>query len=94
MRDVIFPQYSREKELGILYDDFDGYLLKFLQGKISGFGAWQQHIQSWLECPLARSGDLLVLRFEDLRKDMESAITRIIDFLGVSAQSGGDQGRD
>ena len=86
MRDVIFSQYSREKELGILYDDFDGYLLKFLQGKISGFGAWQQHIQSWLECPLTRSGDLLVLRFEDLRKDMESAIMRIVDFLGVSAQ--------
>jgi hypothetical protein len=86
MRDVIFSQYSRERELGILYDDFDGYLTKFLQGKISGFGAWQQHIQSWLECPLARSGDLLVMRFEDLRRDMESAITRIIDFLGVSAR--------
>lgn len=86
MRDVIFSQYSREKELGILYDDFDGYLSKFLQGKISGFGAWQQHIQSWLECPLGPSGDLLVMRFEDLRKDMESAITRIIDFLGVSAR--------
>src|SRR5215472_2686377 len=85
MRDVIFSQYSREKELGILYDDFDGYLTKFLQGRISGFGAWQQHIRSWLECPLAHSGDLLVMRFEDLRKDIESAITRIVDFLGVRA---------
>jgi hypothetical protein len=85
MRDVIFSQFSREKELGILYDDFDGYLTKFLQGKISGFGAWQAHIQSWLECPLAHSGDLLVLRFEDLRKDMESALTRTVDFLGVPA---------
>ncbi|HEY6290842.1 MAG TPA: sulfotransferase domain-containing protein [Terriglobia bacterium] len=87
MRDVIFSQYSRERELGILYDDFEGYLAKFLQGKISGFGAWQAHVQSWLESPLARSGDLLVLRFEDLRKDMESAISRMLDFFGVAAET-------
>ncbi len=83
MRDVIFSQYSREKELGILYDDFDGYLSKFLQGKISGFGAWQKHIESWLESPLARRGDLLLLKFEDMRKDMQSAISHMLDFFGV-----------
>lgn len=88
MRDVIFSQYSREKELGILYDDFDGYLVKFLQGKISGFGPWQGHIQSWLESPLARTGDLLVLRFEDLKKNMESAVARMLDFFGVAAEPG------
>jgi len=86
MRDVIFSQYSREKELGILYDDFDNYLSKFLRGKISGFGAWQYHIESWLESPLSRSGDLLVLRFEDLRKDMESSVNRMLDFFGVRVQ--------
>ncbi len=83
MRDVIFSQYSREKELGILYDDFDGYLSKFLQGRISGFGAWQKHIDSWLESPLVRRGDLLLLKFEDMRNDMESAIRRMLDFFGV-----------
>jgi len=86
MRDVIFSQYSREKELGILYDEFDTYLSKFLQGKISGFGAWQSHVQSWLESPLARRGDLLMLRFEDLKKDMESAIFRMLDFFGITAE--------
>jgi len=83
MRDVIFSQYSREKELGILYDEFDEYLSKFLQGKISGFGAWQKHIDSWLESPLPHRGDLLLLKFEDLRKDMGSAISRMLDFFGV-----------
>jgi len=86
MRDVIFSQYSREKELGILYDDFDGYLFKFLQGKISGFGAWQYHIQSWLESRLTRTGDLLVLRFEDLKQDMGSAVERMLDFFGVRVE--------
>lgn len=86
MRDVIFSQYSREKELGILYDDFDGYLSKFVQGKISGFGAWQKHIDSWLESPLPRRGDLLLLRFEDLRKDMEAAIGQMLDFFGVEVR--------
>jgi len=86
MRDVIFSQYSREKELGILYDDFDGYLSKFLQGRISGFGAWQKHIDSWLESPLPRRGDLLLLRFEDMRKDMEGAISQMLDFFGVEVR--------
>lgn len=83
MRDVIFSQYSREKELGILYDDFDGYLSKFLQGRISGFGAWQKHIDSWLESPLPGRGDMLLLRFEDMRRDMEGAITQMLEFFGV-----------
>jgi Sulfotransferase domain len=87
MRDVIFSQYSREKELGILYDDFEGYLAKFLQGRISGFGAWQKHIDSWLESPLPRRGDLLLLKFEDLRKDMQSAIGRILEFCGVEVRA-------
>lgn len=86
MRDVIFSQYSREKELGILYDDFDGYLSKFLRGKISGFGAWQKHIDSWLESPLPRRGDMLLLRFEDLRKDMEGAMGQMLDFFGVEVR--------
>ena len=86
MRDVIFSQYSREKELGILYDDFDGYLAKFLQGRISGFGAWQEHIRCWLDSPLAARGDMLVLKFEDMRKDMESAIHRMLDFFGIEAE--------
>ncbi|HUI42249.1 MAG TPA: sulfotransferase domain-containing protein [Terriglobia bacterium] len=86
MRDVIFSQYSREKELGILYDDFDSYLTKFLQGRISGFGAWQEHLRSWLDSPLGARGDLLVLRFEELRKNMESAVNQILDFVGVEAE--------
>ena len=83
MRDVIFSQYSREKELGILYDDFDSYLAKFLQGRISGFGAWQKHVESWLNCPLSATGDLLVLRFEDMRRETESVIRQMLEFLGV-----------
>jgi hypothetical protein len=83
LRDAIFSQYSREKELGIVYDDFDTYLVKFLQGKISGFGAWQNHVSRWLDSPLGQSDGLLVLRFEDMRKDMESAVTGMLEFLGV-----------
>ncbi|HEV2176119.1 MAG TPA: sulfotransferase domain-containing protein [Terriglobia bacterium] len=82
-RDAMFSQYSREKELGIVYTDFDGYLLAFLQGKIAGYGGWHQHINSWLDSPLEGSGDLLVIRFEEMRKDMETAIAAMLDFLAV-----------
>ena len=87
-RDAMFSQYSREKELGIVYLDFDGYLSEFLQGKIAGYGGWHQHVNSWLDSPLARTGDLLVIRFEEMRKEMEGAIAAMLNFLGLTVDLG------
>ncbi|MBZ5719907.1 MAG: sulfotransferase domain-containing protein [Acidobacteriia bacterium] len=82
LRDILLSMYSRETELNLIHIDLDTFLKEFLEGTASGFGAWHDHIESWLGCPLARRGDLCVIRFEEMRNNPESALAEILDFLG------------
>jgi hypothetical protein len=82
-RDVMLSQYSRERELGLYQTPFGEYVSAYLEGRLSGFGAWQEHLPTWLDSPLARSGNLLIIKFEEMRKNPEPAIAKIVDFLGV-----------
>jgi estrone sulfotransferase len=84
VRDVLLSQYSREKELGLVWwGDFDGYIREFLKGTVNGFGPWQQHIPNWLDSPLAQRGDLLMIKFADMRHDTQGKLEEILDFLGL-----------
>lgn len=90
-RDVVLSQFSRERELRMHDMDLDEYLPLFLQGRLSGFGSWQQHLPSWLASPLAGTDDILVVRFEELRRDPQPCIMHILTFLGYKAQEGAVQ---
>jgi hypothetical protein len=88
LRDVMLSNWARDKEMGFsAYFDhgkgMDGYVEAFLQGKVTRFGSWQSHVNSWLDCPLAKNGNLLVVRYEDLRKDTETGLLEMLDFLGI-----------
>jgi hypothetical protein len=83
VRDVLLSQYSRERELGLVHMDLDTYLPLFLQGRASGFGAWHKHVTSWLDSPLGPRGDMLVIRFENLRSNTEDTLAEIVDFFGM-----------
>ena len=84
VRDVLLSQYSRENELGLVWwADFDGYIEAFLKGTVNGFGPWQEHLPNWLESPLAKCGDLLKVRFEEMRRNPQEQLERIVDFLGI-----------
>jgi hypothetical protein len=61
----------------------DGWVESFLKGKVTRFGSWQQHVDSWINSPLAKNGNLLVVRYEDLRKDTEPGLTEMLQFLGI-----------
>lgn len=63
--------------------DFDTYLGMFLGSKMRRYGSWQEHVVSWLDCPISKTGDLLVIRFEDMRRNPEETLTRVAQFLGV-----------
>jgi Sulfotransferase domain len=84
-RDAMLSLYAREMAVNCIhpnYRDLDDYISAFFQGKVSHFGAWQDHVASWMNSTLARSGDLLVVRFEDMRRDPEGVISRCLGFLG------------
>jgi Sulfotransferase domain len=88
LRDVMLSNWARDKEMGFsqYFDngkDMDGYVESFLKGKVTRFGSWQSHVDSWMNCPLAKNGNLLVVRYEDLRKDTEKGLLEMLEFLGI-----------
>jgi Sulfotransferase domain len=88
LRDVMLSNWARDKEMGFsqYFDQgrgMDGYIETFLKGKVTRFGSWQEHVDSWVNCPLAKNGNLLVVRYEDLRRDTEIGLMEMLDFLGI-----------
>jgi hypothetical protein len=87
-RDVLISQYVRHRETGATEDNLDRYLETFFLGKVDGYGSWQRHVDSWLDSRLAKNGNLLVLRFEDMRRNPEDTVMQILDFLRLRIERG------
>jgi hypothetical protein len=83
-RDVALSEFAYTRALEFFEGDFDRFLKTFLCGKISAFGPWQRHVTSWLDSPIVATGNLLVVRFEDLRQNPREGFARMAEFLGVS----------
>jgi len=86
-RDVMLSEYAYLTSLGLYRQDFDQFVAGFVgaRGRVNGFGPWQQHVNSWLDSPIAGTSDFLLLQYEDLRRNPEDSFQRICDFLGVRA---------
>lgn len=84
-RDVAVSYYEFDNPTDRNFDDF---LDLFVRGRCNSFGAWQQHVRSWLDSPLVDSGDLLVIKYEDMRLNIEDTVGKALQFLGVSAKAG------
>ena len=87
VRDVMLSSFARENALDVVHVRTLGdYVSPFMEGKMTRLGPWQKHVDSWMNSPLAKSGDLLVLRFEELRNDPEKATARCLEFLGKKVE--------
>ena len=88
LRDVLLSNYARAVGVGLAplvsNGDLDSFLLSFLKGTALQQGSWQEHTRSWLESPLAKNGNLMVVWYEDLRKNPEQVIGQLLEFLGVT----------
>lgn len=86
-RDVVLSEFlqSRAARLPLYTGDFDTYLLASLRGKVQGFGPWHNHVHSWLDSPLEKHGNLLVVKFEDIRRNPNDTFSGILEFLRVRA---------
>jgi hypothetical protein len=87
LRDVVISEYDHARANVRFYADysFDRYLLAALRGEVQGFLRWNDHVLSWLDSSLGKRGDLLVIKFEDMRKSPEKVLLQILNFLQVSA---------
>lgn len=52
-----------------------------VQGALGLDARWQEHVEAWLANPF--SADMLVVRYEDLRKDPVRELGRIAQFVGI-----------
>jgi hypothetical protein len=89
VRDVILSSHARSVELGLAplvsKGDLDSFMLAMLKGSALQMGSWQEHTRTWLDSPLAKSGNLLVVRYEDLRQKPEQELGQLLEFLEVKA---------
>ena len=83
VRDVMLSSFARETAMDVVHiRTLDAYIRPFMEGKMTRFGSWQKHVDGWMNSPLAKTGDLLVLRFEDMRNDLEGTVAKCLEFLG------------
>jgi hypothetical protein len=90
VRDVVLSNYVRDEEQGFAQyfsngKGFEGYLQSYLRGKAIRYGSWQNHVTTWLDSPLAKSGDLLLIKYEEMRRNTDAILAKTLNFLGIDA---------
>ncbi len=82
-RDVALSEYAYQTALGLVDMPLDEYLPQFLTKGVNPFASWSAHVNSWLKAPLTPE-QLLVVKFEDLRRDTVTGVSEIIRFFGLT----------
>jgi len=87
-RDVVLSEFAYLTALDYFHGSLDEYISTFLLtcGSAYGYGPWQRHIDSWLDSPLAGTDKMLLVRYEDVRKDPVPWFARMADFLGKNVE--------
>ena len=55
-----------------------------MNGRVDGYGTWQQHVLSWRAAAEHSGADILTLRYEDMRRDPVEAVRQIAAWLPVT----------
>jgi hypothetical protein len=86
IRDVILSEYRWELRDGVRRS-LDKQIQLSLTGgtPMSLFGSWHDHVAYWLDSELARRGDLLLMKYEELRQDPDDKLRELLRFLGAEA---------
>ena len=84
-RDVAVSEYWHRRRVTGFEGDFSGFLEYWLRGYFTGAGAWAKHIEGWLTSPSNRNGEVLLVRYEDLKQDTVGELRRVADFLGLES---------
>jgi hypothetical protein len=83
-RDAVVSMYWHIKRVTGMEADFSDYLATYLEGRLTGAGAWQRHVDGWLDSPAYAAGDILLVRYEDMKTDAAAQLQRAADFLQVA----------
>jgi|SRR5579862_393401 len=85
-RDVLLSEFAFVKALDLIGNDIDKFISSFLFTCTQnyGWGPWQRHVDSWLDSPIGGTDNMLLVHYEELRKDPVTWFTRMTEFLGVN----------
>lgn len=86
-RDVALSEFAYQKALGLAGSDFNIYLQHFLRGEVNPFGSWSHHAISWMDAADSGRSEVLLICFEELKRNSERELSRIVEFLGVPVQA-------
>ena len=83
-RDVLLSEYAFLKALDFYHDDLDKFVPYFSLHLCKRVRPLAQEVAaSWLDSPIAGTDNMLVVRYEDLRRDPVPWFARMGEFLGV-----------
>jgi hypothetical protein len=87
-RDVAVSQYHYHRKLQKIADNspIENFITRFLAGETCPHGSWGQNIATWLVAKQSNSRFLL-LRYEDMIADTPRELAKIVQFLGMAADS-------
>jgi hypothetical protein len=75
VRDVMLSSFARENALDVVHiHTLDEYVRPFMRGKMTRFGSWQKHVDSWMNSLLARGGNLLVCASRKCEKTLRKPL--------------------
>jgi hypothetical protein len=82
-RDVALSEFAYQKALGLAGDDFDKFLQRFLRGTVNPFGSWTAHVDSWVKAKDEARAQILLVRFDEMRREPELSLGKMMEFLDV-----------
>lgn len=82
-RDVAVSYYFHLIKFKVISKDtsFDDYLKMFNQGSFDQFTPWGNYVETWLN---NAPEEFLLIKYEDLQKDVAKELTRMLEFAGLS----------
>ncbi|HSJ09652.1 MAG TPA: sulfotransferase domain-containing protein, partial [Longimicrobiales bacterium] len=82
-RDVAISYYYHQLRQARFAGSLSDFVQHFVRAEADPYGGWQRSVSSWLDSPLQASGDMLLLRYEDVRTDPPGAMRMSLEFLGL-----------
>ncbi len=86
VRDVLISLHAYQQWANIYSKDLGNFVFPFLEGNVNAYGPWHRHVDSWLNTKVALGEKLIVVKFEDMLRDIEGTLSKVLRFLEIQVE--------
>ncbi len=83
-RSVVLSEYQWQLRTGLSHESFHTFFEAFISGRANPYSRWDRHVATWLD-PTTSDARVHAVRFEDLRSDAVTELSKIARFLDLAA---------